>query len=64
MLLTTAGVLGMLGLANLAHGAVNRGGAFTHNWLMIFFQLVMTFMPVLSPRGVAQPGSRYVRAVR
>jgi hypothetical protein len=46
VLLTTAGVLGMLGLANLAHGAVNRGGAFTHNWLMIFFQLVMTFMPV------------------
>jgi len=46
VLLTTAGVLGMLGIANLVHGAVNRGMGFQHNWLMVFFQLVMTFMPV------------------
>merc|ERR1719265_2453026 len=46
VLLTTAGVLGCLAMANLVHGAVNRGAAFQHNWLMIFFQMVLTFMPV------------------
>ena len=31
---------------SLAHAAVNRGQGFQHNWLMIFFQIVMAFMPV------------------
>merc|ERR1719321_1393693 len=46
VLLTTAGVLGCLAMANLVHGAMDRGAAFQHNWLMIFFQMVLTFMPV------------------
>merc|ERR1711964_462334 len=46
VLLCSAGILGMVGIANLVHGAINRGGGFQHNWLMIFFQLVMAFMPV------------------
>merc|ERR1719194_172952 len=46
VLLTSAGVLGMLGMANLVHGAINRGAMFQHNWLMVFFQMVIAFMPV------------------
>jgi hypothetical protein len=46
VLLTSAGVLGMLGIANLVHGAINRGAMFQHNWLMVFFQMVIAFMPV------------------
>merc|ERR1712094_78184 len=28
------------------HGAINRGAMFQHNWLMVFFQMVIAFMPV------------------